>query len=151
MGSCLFVCFADPDSKQLEFNCVSLHHPTAVCGFEWRRTGRYMPRFVVVFFVYLLCLLNIAVLLLLLFPISTYSRKCIQAALMTWCADNTSRIWKETPAPELSIIDISGDGGLLLFLFTLIQCCLLYHTIILQENQHGNKLDHANCSARKSM
>ncbi|CAD6187487.1 unnamed protein product [Caenorhabditis auriculariae] len=70
-----------PDSNILDFSFVSLNHPAPVRGFEWRRTGRYMPR------------------------------KCIQAALISWCADNTSRIWKETPPPELSIIDLSGDGG----------------------------------------
>ncbi|VDK60113.1 unnamed protein product [Cylicostephanus goldi] len=35
----------------------------------------------------------------------------LTAVLMTWCEDNTSRIWKETPAPELAMIDLSGDGG----------------------------------------
>ncbi|VDM63599.1 unnamed protein product [Angiostrongylus costaricensis] len=63
------------------FGFVPLYHPAPVRGLEWRRTGRYMPR------------------------------KCIQAVLMTWCVDNTSRIWKETPPPELAIIDLNGDGG----------------------------------------
>ncbi|KIH47071.1 hypothetical protein ANCDUO_22874, partial [Ancylostoma duodenale] len=67
--------------EQLSFGFVTLHHPAPVRGLEWRRTGRYMPR------------------------------KCIQAVLMTWCEDNTSRIWKETPPPELAMIDLSGDGG----------------------------------------
>lgn len=67
--------------ERLSFSSLVLHHPAPVRGFEWRRTGRYMPR------------------------------KCIQAVLMTWCEDNTSRIWKETPPHELAIIDLSGDGG----------------------------------------
>uniref|UniRef100_A0A1I7WD60 WD_REPEATS_REGION domain-containing protein n=1 Tax=Heterorhabditis bacteriophora TaxID=37862 RepID=A0A1I7WD60_HETBA len=67
--------------EQLSFNFVTLHHPAAVRGLEWRKTGRYMPR------------------------------KCIQSVLITWCVDNTSRLWKETPPPELAIIDITGDGG----------------------------------------
>ncbi|KAK6760766.1 hypothetical protein RB195_022003 [Necator americanus] len=67
--------------EHLSFGFVTLHHPAPVRGFEWRRTGRYMPR------------------------------KCVQAVLMTWCEDNTSRIWKETPPPELAMIDLSGDGG----------------------------------------
>lgn len=78
----IFVRCSDFDSKeQPSFEFVSLQHPAAVKGLEWRRTGRYMPR------------------------------KCIQSVLMTWCEDNTSRIWKETPPPELAIIDLSGDGG----------------------------------------
>ncbi|KAH7691221.1 RBC-1 protein, partial [Aphelenchoides avenae] len=59
---------SEPNTKdQLQFSFVYLQHPAIVSGFEWRRTGRYMPR------------------------------KCVQNALITWCEDNTSRIWKETP------------------------------------------------------
>ncbi|PAV73993.1 hypothetical protein WR25_00480 [Diploscapter pachys] len=68
-------------SREVTFSYVTLHHPAPVRGFEWRRTGRYMPH------------------------------KCIQSVLLTWCIDNTSRIWKETPPPELAIIDLTGDGG----------------------------------------
>ncbi|NP_001368760.1 RAVE complex protein Rav1 C-terminal domain-containing protein [Caenorhabditis elegans] len=64
-----------------EFIAITLNHPAPVCGFEWRKTGRYMPR------------------------------KCISPILMSWCEDRTSRIWKETPAPETSIIDLTGEGG----------------------------------------
>ncbi|WKY17140.1 hypothetical protein Q1695_001621 [Nippostrongylus brasiliensis] len=71
----------DDTREHLSFGFFVLHHPAPVRGFEWRRTGRYMPR------------------------------KCIQAALITWCEDNTSRVWKETPSHELAIIDLSGDGG----------------------------------------
>jgi hypothetical protein len=33
---------------RLSFGFTYLHHPRAVLGFEWRRTGRYMPRLVCV-------------------------------------------------------------------------------------------------------
>ncbi|KJH47114.1 hypothetical protein DICVIV_06822 [Dictyocaulus viviparus] len=33
------------------------------------------------------------------------------SVLITWCIDNTSRIWKETPPPELAMIDLNGDAG----------------------------------------
>uniref|UniRef100_A0A914VV83 Uncharacterized protein n=1 Tax=Plectus sambesii TaxID=2011161 RepID=A0A914VV83_9BILA len=51
----------------VSFGFTYLQHPAAVVGFEWRKTGRYMPR------------------------------HCMANVLMTWCKDNTSRIWKETP------------------------------------------------------
>uniref|UniRef100_A0A8R1HL41 WD_REPEATS_REGION domain-containing protein n=1 Tax=Caenorhabditis japonica TaxID=281687 RepID=A0A8R1HL41_CAEJA len=38
-------------------------------------------------------------------------RKCIHAVLVSWCEDKTSRIWKELPPPETSIIDLTGEGG----------------------------------------
>uniref|UniRef100_A0A0K0D3B5 WD_REPEATS_REGION domain-containing protein n=1 Tax=Angiostrongylus cantonensis TaxID=6313 RepID=A0A0K0D3B5_ANGCA len=79
----------DDTRDQLVFGFVPLYHPAPVRGLEWRRTGRYMPR------------------------------KCIQAVLMTWCVDNTSRIWKETPPPELAMIDLNGDGGTLIKFFEL--------------------------------
>ncbi|KAK6017324.1 hypothetical protein OSTOST_17157 [Ostertagia ostertagi] len=70
------------DSQEhLSFGSFVLNHPAPVRGFEWRRIGRYMPR------------------------------KCIQTVLMTWCEDNTSRIWKESPFQELTISDLCGDGG----------------------------------------
>ncbi|CAB3399146.1 unnamed protein product [Caenorhabditis bovis] len=65
----------------ISFTYLTLSHPTTVCGFEWRKTGRYMPK------------------------------KFIQAALISWCTDNTSRIWKETPPVEMSMIDLTGEGG----------------------------------------
>uniref|UniRef100_W6NDT1 CBN-RBC-1 protein n=1 Tax=Haemonchus contortus TaxID=6289 RepID=W6NDT1_HAECO len=70
--------------EHLSFGFFILDHPAPVRGFEWRRTGRYMPR------------------------------KCMQAILITWCEDNTSRIWKETPSQESAIGDLCGDEGLLL-------------------------------------
>ncbi|CAI2358263.1 unnamed protein product [Caenorhabditis sp. 36 PRJEB53466] len=69
------------DRSEYEFSSVTLNHPAPVCGFEWRKTGRYMPR------------------------------KCIHSVLISWCDDNTSRIWKESPLPETSIIDLTGEGG----------------------------------------
>ncbi|UMM43904.1 hypothetical protein L5515_019209 [Caenorhabditis briggsae] len=69
------------EHSELDFCEIILNHPAPVCGFEWRKTGRYMPR------------------------------KCISPILMSWCEDRTSRIWKETPAPEGSIIDLTGEGG----------------------------------------
>ncbi|CAJ0959160.1 unnamed protein product, partial [Mesorhabditis belari] len=63
------------------FSYVSLQHPSLVNGFEWRRVGRYMPR------------------------------RCISNVLITWCADNTSRIWKESPPIESTLVEISGAGS----------------------------------------
>ncbi|KAE9556016.1 hypothetical protein FO519_000762 [Halicephalobus sp. NKZ332] len=54
-------------SNEAKFHFTYLQHPAPVTGFEWRRTSRYMPR------------------------------KCVQNAIITWCEDNTSRIWKQTP------------------------------------------------------
>uniref|UniRef100_A0A9J2PHZ4 RAVE complex protein Rav1 C-terminal domain-containing protein n=1 Tax=Ascaris lumbricoides TaxID=6252 RepID=A0A9J2PHZ4_ASCLU len=53
-------------SGAVQFSFTYLQHPLPVCGFEWRKTGRYM------------------------------SRRCVQNVLLTWCEDNTARIWKET-------------------------------------------------------
>ncbi|KAK5967217.1 hypothetical protein GCK32_000230 [Trichostrongylus colubriformis] len=76
--------YQDPSEngqEHLSFGSLVLNHPAPVRGFEWRRIGRYMPR------------------------------KCIQTILITWCEDNTSRIWKETPSQELTMVDLCGDGG----------------------------------------
>ncbi|EGT42390.1 hypothetical protein CAEBREN_23638 [Caenorhabditis brenneri] len=69
------------EHSELDFCALTLNHPSPVCGFEWRETGRYMPR------------------------------KCIAPILMSWCEDRTSRLWKGTPPPEGSIIDLTGEGG----------------------------------------
>ncbi|CAD5215760.1 unnamed protein product [Bursaphelenchus okinawaensis] len=55
-------------SGQCEFSYIYLQHPGEVYGFEWRRTGKYVPR------------------------------KCVSNVLITWCSDNTSRIWKQIPS-----------------------------------------------------
>lgn len=52
------------------YSFLHIQHPAPVCGFEWRATGRYMPR------------------------------RCVQNALITWCEDNVSRIWKELSRRE---------------------------------------------------
>ncbi|CAI4224874.1 unnamed protein product [Auanema sp. JU1783] len=69
------------EHKSLVFNYILLHHPAPVTGFQWRKTGRFIPR------------------------------KSITSALITWCKDNTSRIWRETHTTELAAIEVSGDGG----------------------------------------
>lgn len=51
-----------------DFSFIYLQHPDVVFGFEWRHTGKYVPR------------------------------KCVNNAIITWCADNTSRVWKQTPS-----------------------------------------------------
>uniref|UniRef100_A0AC34PUG3 RAVE complex protein Rav1 C-terminal domain-containing protein n=1 Tax=Panagrolaimus sp. JU765 TaxID=591449 RepID=A0AC34PUG3_9BILA len=56
-----------------KFHFTYLQHPAPVIGFEWRRTSRYMPR------------------------------KCVQNAIITWCQDNTSRIWKQTPKNDTQL------------------------------------------------
>uniref|UniRef100_A0A914YLS6 RAVE complex protein Rav1 C-terminal domain-containing protein n=1 Tax=Panagrolaimus superbus TaxID=310955 RepID=A0A914YLS6_9BILA len=56
--------------NQAHFTYTYLQHPATVTGFEWRRTSRYMPR------------------------------KCVQNAIITWCEDNTSRIWKQIPKSD---------------------------------------------------
>lgn len=39
--------FADCDGRsEISFSFIYLQHPAAVLGFEWRKTGRYMPRLV---------------------------------------------------------------------------------------------------------
>ncbi|VDM24379.1 unnamed protein product [Toxocara canis] len=60
-------------SGSVQFSFTYLQHPMPVCGFEWRKTGRYM------------------------------SRRCVQNVLLTWCEDNTARIWKETPAVSFAL------------------------------------------------
>ncbi|EJW88048.1 hypothetical protein WUBG_01037 [Wuchereria bancrofti] len=49
----------------LSFGFSYVQHPQPVAGFEWRKIPRYM------------------------------SRQYVQNALLTWCEDNTVRIWKE--------------------------------------------------------
>jgi DmX-like protein len=66
------------------FSFIYIQHPASVCGIEWRRTSRYMPR-------YSILAVNRDKIHLKNF------RKSIQNVLITWCEDNTSRIWKETP------------------------------------------------------
>lgn len=51
---------------QCDFSFIYLQHPSEVHGFEWRKTGKFVWG------------------------------KCVSNALITWCADNTSRIWKQT-------------------------------------------------------
>jgi hypothetical protein len=51
-----------------DFSFIYLQHPDTVFGFEWRHTGKLVPR------------------------------KCVNNAIITWCADNTSRVWKQTPS-----------------------------------------------------
>uniref|UniRef100_A0A7E4VLC2 WD_REPEATS_REGION domain-containing protein n=1 Tax=Panagrellus redivivus TaxID=6233 RepID=A0A7E4VLC2_PANRE len=58
---------------QIHFSYYYLQHPAPVTGFEWRRTSRYMPR------------------------------KCAQNAIITWCEDNISRIWKQTPKNDTQL------------------------------------------------
>jgi hypothetical protein len=42
-----FASFSDNDGRSdLSFSFTYLQHPAAVLGFEWRKTGRYMPRLV---------------------------------------------------------------------------------------------------------
>ncbi|KAK6110658.1 RAVE protein 1 C terminal family protein [Brugia pahangi] len=50
----------------LSFGFSYVQHPQPVTGFEWRKIPRYM------------------------------SRQYVQNALLTWCGDNTVRIWKES-------------------------------------------------------
>lgn len=38
-------------------------------------------------------------------------KKCIYSSLISWCEDQTSRVWKESPPLEASIIDLTGEGG----------------------------------------
>ncbi|KAL7077250.1 hypothetical protein ACQ4LE_003475, partial [Meloidogyne hapla] len=74
------------------FSFIYLQHPSSVCGFEWRRSGGFlMPR------------------------------KLVHNALITWCEDNTARIWKEVQ---------NGDSGHQYNFFNVIQ-----HAIV-QQNGH---------------
>ncbi|CAJ0597034.1 unnamed protein product [Cylicocyclus nassatus] len=67
--------------NRLSLGYVTLHHPSIVLGFEWRRLGRYV------------------------------TSACVQAVLITWCEDKVTRIWKETPLSELSSPDLSDVTG----------------------------------------
>uniref|UniRef100_A0A915EAK0 Uncharacterized protein n=1 Tax=Ditylenchus dipsaci TaxID=166011 RepID=A0A915EAK0_9BILA len=58
--------------ESYSFSFIYIQHPAPVCGFEWRHSGRYMPR------------------------------KFVQNTIITWCEDNTSRIWKEVPNRDSS-------------------------------------------------
>ncbi|CAK5010715.1 unnamed protein product [Meloidogyne enterolobii] len=74
------------------FSFIYLQHPSSVCGFEWRHSGGFlMPR------------------------------KLVHNALITWCEDNTARIWKEVQ---------NGDTGLQYNFINDIQ-----HAIV-QQNGH---------------
>ncbi|KAK0411859.1 hypothetical protein QR680_005883 [Steinernema hermaphroditum] len=64
--------------ERVNFKHCYLQHPCPITGFEWRKTGRYMPR------------------------------NCIQNVLITWCVDNTSRIWKEN-LPFDNAFDVNSD------------------------------------------
>ncbi|EJD75711.1 hypothetical protein LOAG_17206 [Loa loa] len=55
----------------LSFGFIYVQHPQPVAGFEWRKIPRYM------------------------------SRQYVQNVLLTWCEDNTVRIWKETATVSL--------------------------------------------------
>uniref|UniRef100_A0A914I5X4 USP domain-containing protein n=1 Tax=Globodera rostochiensis TaxID=31243 RepID=A0A914I5X4_GLORO len=56
------------------FSFIYVQHPASVRGFEWRRSGGYfMPK------------------------------RWAQNALITWCDDNTARIWKETPSQDAHV------------------------------------------------
>ncbi|GMT36366.1 hypothetical protein PFISCL1PPCAC_27663 [Pristionchus fissidentatus] len=65
-------------TEDMQMSFITLTHPSRVTGFEWRKTGRYMPR------------------------------KCVQNCIITWCEDQTARIWKESTPPELSVLDLAG-------------------------------------------
>ncbi|TKR87267.1 hypothetical protein L596_011689 [Steinernema carpocapsae] len=65
-------------NQRTNFKHCYLQHPCPITGFEWRKTGRYMPR------------------------------NCIQNVLITWCVDNTSRIWKENCQFD-NAFDVNGD------------------------------------------
>ncbi|KAL3102156.1 hypothetical protein niasHS_003565 [Heterodera schachtii] len=62
------------------FSFVYLQHPSPVFGFEWRHSsGYFMPK------------------------------RWAQNALITWCADKTARIWKETPSRDAHLeLNFSG-------------------------------------------
>ncbi|GMT07275.1 hypothetical protein PENTCL1PPCAC_29449, partial [Pristionchus entomophagus] len=65
-------------TEDMQMSFITLTHPAKVTGFEWRKTGRYMPR------------------------------KCVQNCIITWCEDQTARIWKESTPPEMSVLDLAG-------------------------------------------
>ncbi|VDK43174.1 unnamed protein product [Anisakis simplex] len=68
-------------SSSIQFSFTYLQHPLPVCGFEWRKSGRYM------------------------------SRRCVQNVLLTWCEDNTARLWKETPIIS-STLQVNNETAL---------------------------------------
>uniref|UniRef100_A0A0K0F2N9 DmX-like protein 1 (inferred by orthology to a human protein) n=1 Tax=Strongyloides venezuelensis TaxID=75913 RepID=A0A0K0F2N9_STRVS len=63
------------------FSFTQLPHPDVVTGFEWRAVSKDVPR------------------------------KGIQNAIITYCKDNVSRIWKENVINDLFYLDISGESG----------------------------------------
>ncbi|CEF59911.1 DmX-like protein 1 [Strongyloides ratti] len=63
------------------FSFTQLAHPDVVTGFEWRAVSKDVPR------------------------------KGIQNAIITYCKDNVSRIWKENVINDLFYLDISGESG----------------------------------------
>lgn len=63
------------------FSFTQLIHPDVVTGFEWRAVSKDVPR------------------------------KGIQNAIITYCKDNVSRIWKENVINDLFYLDISGESG----------------------------------------
>uniref|UniRef100_A0AC35TZX5 WD_REPEATS_REGION domain-containing protein n=1 Tax=Rhabditophanes sp. KR3021 TaxID=114890 RepID=A0AC35TZX5_9BILA len=63
----------------VSFDSTYIQHPAAVIGFEWRKTAKDIPR------------------------------KNIQNVLVSWCKDNTSRIWKEIVSNEATFTDINGE------------------------------------------
>uniref|UniRef100_A0A158R4B7 WD_REPEATS_REGION domain-containing protein n=1 Tax=Syphacia muris TaxID=451379 RepID=A0A158R4B7_9BILA len=69
--------------KAIRFDFIYLQHPAPVSGFEWRKISRYMPR------------------------------RCVQNVLVSWCEDNTARLWKEAPFPDdcLSFNSDLTDSG----------------------------------------
>ncbi|CAJ0582912.1 unnamed protein product, partial [Mesorhabditis spiculigera] len=69
----------DEATNTVSFSFYPLYHPNPITGFEWRRVGRYMPR------------------------------KCVSNVLITWCSDNTSRIWKETPSTESLMFELNNE------------------------------------------
>uniref|UniRef100_A0A0N5A0I1 WD_REPEATS_REGION domain-containing protein n=1 Tax=Parastrongyloides trichosuri TaxID=131310 RepID=A0A0N5A0I1_PARTI len=62
------------------FSFTQLYHPDVVTGFEWRAVSKDVPR------------------------------KGIQNAIITYCKDNVSRIWKENVISDLFYLDISGES-----------------------------------------
>lgn len=54
------------------FSFTYIQHPAPVCGFEWRRTSKFMPQ------------------------------KSASNALISWSEDDITRIWKEYPNTTIS-------------------------------------------------
>ncbi|VDN30317.1 unnamed protein product [Gongylonema pulchrum] len=84
----------DAACNGVSFGFSYVQHPSSVIGFEWRKVPRCM------------------------------SRQCVQNALLTWCEDNTVRIWKEATniAGDFQIVSSTTE----VFSFCLTQSdCLL--------------------------